>query len=61
MIFLCWINFDMADGLYYSVLESTASWLPIESNIIQPEYYFPPNTEPNSNYYLDNYFKNSIE
>ena len=38
------------------VLESTVILFPIESNRLQPEYYFPPNTEPSSKYYLEEYF-----
>ena len=43
------------------VLESTVSWLTIESNQLQPEYYFLPNTEPNPKYYLEKYFENRAE
>ena len=38
------------------VLESTVCLLPIESNQLHPEYYFPPNIKPNSKYYLKKYF-----
>ena len=43
------------------VLESTVSWLPIESNQPQKEYYYSPNIEPNSKYYLEKYFEHSME
>ena len=39
------------------VLESTISWFLIELNQLQTEYYFPPNTKPDSKYYLEKYFK----
>ena len=42
------------------MLESTVSWFPIELNWSQPEYYFLPNAEPNSKYYLGKYFENMI-
>ena len=42
-------------------LEYTVSWFLNESNQIQPEYYFPPNIEPNPKYYLEKYFRNSVE
>ena len=42
------------------MLESTVSWFPIELNRTEQEYYLPPNIEPNSKYYLENYFENSI-
>ena len=50
------LNFE--DG---KVLESTVNWFLIELNQIHPEYYLLPNTEPNSKYYLENYFRNKIE
>ena len=46
---------------YGNVLEFTVSWFLSESNRLQTEYYFPPNSEPNPKYYLEKYFKNSIE
>ena len=43
------------------MFESTVSWSHIESNKTHTEYYLPPNIEPNSKYYLENYFENRIE
>ena len=43
------------------VLEYTVSWFHIELNQPEQEYYFLSNTEPNSKYYLEKYFENSIE
>ena len=45
---------------YKKVLGFTVSWLPIESNQLQQEYYFLPNNEPNLKYCLEKYFENSI-
>ena len=42
------------------VLESNVSLFPVESNRFQPQYYFPPNTEPNLKYQLEKYSENSI-
>ena len=69
------INFDYVPGLYFvsscmwqlstyfedgEVLEFTVSWYLIKLNLPHSEYYFLPNTEPNSKYYLEKYFKNRI-
>ena len=36
----------MAKKLWFLyILESTVSWLPIELNLPEKEYYLPPNTE----------------
>ena len=43
------------------VSKSTVSWFLIESNWIQPEYYFLTNTEKNSKYYLEKYSENSTD
>ena len=46
-----WDNHAVENLLYREgtiILEYTVSWLPIESNWLHPEYYFPPNTEQNS-------------
>ena len=42
------------------LLEYIVSWISIESNGHKQEYYLPPKTEPNSKYYLENYFKNLV-
>ena len=43
------------------LLKLTVGWFLIESNQLQPWYYFLTNTELNSKYYLGNYFENGIE
>ena len=45
----------------YTILWLTVCLFRIESNKLNIEYYFPPSIEPNSKYYLENYFENSIE
>ena len=42
------------------LLEYTVGLFSIESNRIHPEYYFLSNTELDTKYYLEKYFKNII-
>ena len=45
------MKYDLTpEWIKINMLEYTVSWFRIESNIHHPEYYFPPNTEPNLKY-----------